>query len=177
MTEGWIMSGDVTLWDRLMPAGLTPAPDSTHRWRRQEVISEFTCWAEQMLLMRWVNLLFTHLQTFLVLPEGSGSESRRSEGWNIRARLQTLTRLKHVPVVFKWVSVRRQKSPTQISDVKQNVSNHDFMWKLHEQRGSSESVNRITSSTEQLMISSKCLQRVKDMKRRVCVAAFNRYLI
>lgn len=94
------------------PAGLSPAPDSAHRWRQQEVISEFTCWAEQTLLTRWVNLLFTHLQTFWVFPAA----------WSQSVTSNINKRLKHVPVVFRV-------SELDATEVSHSDQSDDFMWK------------------------------------------------
>lgn len=91
------------------PAGLSPAPDSAHRWRRQEVISEFTCrrcWRGEWIFS---SLICKHR---LVFPAA----------WSQSVTSNINKRLKHVPVVFRG-------SELDATEVSHSDQSDDFMWK------------------------------------------------
>lgn len=91
------------------PAGLSPAPDSAHRWRQQEVISEFTCrrcWRGEWIFS---SLICKHR---LVFPAA----------WSQSVTSNINKRLKHVPVVFRV-------SELDATEVSHSDQSDDFMWK------------------------------------------------
>lgn len=91
------------------PAGLSPAPDSAHRWRQQEVISEFTCrrcWRGEWIFS---SLICKHR---LVFPAA----------WSQSVTSNINKHLKHVPVVFRV-------SELDATEVSHSDQSDDFMWK------------------------------------------------